>query len=113
MLVSCECCVLSGIHRSLRRDDPSSRGILPSAVFLSVISYNSHHLHLQWVGRRGQKKKKAFDIAALVLVRREMVTQRRRALWRMDTVLYSAGLLTQETAVVARICTQSVKCPAC
>jgi hypothetical protein len=35
LFVSCECCVLSS--RCLRRANPSSRGILPSVVCLSVI----------------------------------------------------------------------------
>jgi uncharacterized protein YdiU (UPF0061 family) len=46
---------------------------------------------------------------SLVRARREMVTQRRRALWRMDTEIYIARRQSQHTAVVARICTQSVR----
>jgi hypothetical protein len=58
MFVSCECCVLFG-YKSLRRVDPSSTGVLPSAyVSLSVIRCNNHPLHIQGVSRRDQTKKK-------------------------------------------------------
>ena len=53
MAVCCECCVLSG-----RQAHPSSRGVLPTVVCLSVIKCNNNPLHLQWLGRRGQTKKK-------------------------------------------------------
>jgi hypothetical protein len=44
-------------YRSLRRAGPSSRGVLPTVVCLSVIMCNSNLLHLQWVGRSGQTEK--------------------------------------------------------
>ena len=50
-------------YRSLRRIDPSSRGVLPSGVCvcvcvsLNVIRCNKKPLHPQWVDTRGQIKK--------------------------------------------------------
>ena len=44
------------VERPLRRTHPSSRGVLPIvvclSVSLSVIRCNSNPLHLQWVGRK-------------------------------------------------------------
>jgi hypothetical protein len=60
IIVSCEWCVLYR-YRPLRRADSSSRGALPSVyVLLSVIRCNNSSLHLLWVGRRGQNKKKCY-----------------------------------------------------
>ena len=50
-LVRVVCCE---VEVSLRRTNPSSKGVLPSVVSLSVISCNNNPLHLQWVGRTGQ-----------------------------------------------------------
>ena len=53
---SCVLCVFT--CKSLRRADPSSRGVLPRVyVSLSVIKRNFNPLHLQWVGRRGRNNK--------------------------------------------------------
>jgi hypothetical protein len=50
-------------YRSLRRADPSSRGVIPSAracvcVLLNLMRCNNNPLHQQWVGRRDQTRKK-------------------------------------------------------
>jgi len=44
--------------RSLRRADPSSRAVLPSACApLNVIRSNNNPLKLQWISRKGQNKR--------------------------------------------------------
>ena len=49
------CYVLS---RTVRRADPSSRGVRPSVcVSFSVIKFNNNPLHQQWIGIVGQRKK--------------------------------------------------------
>ena len=63
MSVSCQCCVLC-MYRTLRRDDPSFRGVLPSecvcvcvCVSLKEIKYNNHPLYTysEWLEKVGKK----------------------------------------------------------
>ena len=66
MDVSCECCVVR--QRSLRRADPSSRGVLPTVLCHCVWSRNLHN-EAAWtrVGLLGQREKKKVPLVFKVV----------------------------------------------